>query len=594
MDDEEQVDQKQPSVGSEVGDALKKQAGKQVNKQAKKAVAQIEKKVAANSSLMAALAPILFYAAIIIIAIIFVVGIVMFVNMMPGMVMQKLKEAWQNLKNGWDTFWGADTTTFVNDDEINGVLNYLDSMGYDLFGYGFLTGLANKSSREGETYSNGVNRDENGKITEALSDYIKTYIVSDNYVYTMKNDNKGGSTWWGEALVMNGANLFGYNNADWGKGLIRVSYEGKVGNEYKIGVKGDDVNSVSFDSIKIDRENKKLTIQKGWWKDYYTYNLDGWTGRYGMPLEFLLSVHLATLMPDLAYEMATSFDTDILILLHGTSDKTTAGYRQEWIPKDETVIRDDITYKDFKNGKDGNGRPYIDEGFITREGFLYALNINDYGLIKTSANTQYATLFKLGISSPDTCSNIQDPDVLPIAITNANYHVGSGYDAHTASYNIGNNLANEMRDGGNYILGCNGFYDQALYYIFKENEDYESGTDDIQTCWTTGIRNHISDFFRNSKDVTDNDLNDLHLNYFNDNSQNDDFIKTILVPCDQNGFPKYNGQTDEKILNKITRANENEFNDINNALKYGNYNVINSEERLSNSEYYYSSNFRIF
>ena len=43
--------------------------------------------------------------------------------------------------------------------------------------------------------------------------------------------------------------------------------------------------------------------------------MSGWTGRYGIPLEFLISVQVSTLMPDLAYDIATSFDTEIVMLL---------------------------------------------------------------------------------------------------------------------------------------------------------------------------------------------------------------------------------------------------------------------------------------
>ena len=47
-----------------------------------------------------------------------------------------------------------------------------------------------------------------------------------------------------------------------------------------------------------------------------------------MPLEFLLSVHSATMMPDLAYDMANSFDTDVRILLHKSeNNKVTANYK---------------------------------------------------------------------------------------------------------------------------------------------------------------------------------------------------------------------------------------------------------------------------
>lgn len=50
-------------------------------------------------------------------------------------------------------------------------------------------------------------------------------------------------------------------------------------------------------------------------QDVITYNLDGWSGRYGKPLEFMLALHLSTMAPDLAYTVATDdkFDTTVHI-----------------------------------------------------------------------------------------------------------------------------------------------------------------------------------------------------------------------------------------------------------------------------------------
>ena len=63
---------------------------------------------------------------------------------------------------------------------------------------------------------------------------------------------------------------------------------------------------------------KKSAFLDLWQKNNFAieYSLDGWTGRYGMPLEFLLSVHKATMMPDLAMDMVSNFPTEIHILLH--------------------------------------------------------------------------------------------------------------------------------------------------------------------------------------------------------------------------------------------------------------------------------------
>ena len=53
------------------------------------------------------------------------------------------------------------------------------------------------------------------------------------------------------------------------------------------------------------------------------YSLDGWTGRYGMPVDFLMSVHIATMMPDLAYDMVQAFPTEVEIYLHYISELET-------------------------------------------------------------------------------------------------------------------------------------------------------------------------------------------------------------------------------------------------------------------------------
>lgn len=81
-------------------------------------------------------------------------------------------------------------------------------------------------------------------------------------------------------------------------------------------------NDLSYD-IDVDAEQKTLTIESksmlGFGRSRsFTYKLDGWTARYGMPIEFLLAVHLTSMSPDLAVDLATAFDTDVSILLHET------------------------------------------------------------------------------------------------------------------------------------------------------------------------------------------------------------------------------------------------------------------------------------
>ena len=67
-------------------------------------------------------------------------------------------------------------------DYANVLLDYIEEMGYDLKGMGFLTDYVGSAD-------DGVERNDEGKINEAKSDFITAYLVSDNYVYTLKNDN---------------------------------------------------------------------------------------------------------------------------------------------------------------------------------------------------------------------------------------------------------------------------------------------------------------------------------------------------------------------------------------------------------------------
>ena len=47
----------------------------------------------------------------------------------------------------------------------------------------------------------------------------------------------------------------------------------------------------------------------------YYYNLDGWVNKYSRPYEFLLALHMATMAPEFAYEVATSPETNAKVIM---------------------------------------------------------------------------------------------------------------------------------------------------------------------------------------------------------------------------------------------------------------------------------------
>ncbi len=331
------------------------QALNRTKEMGKKVAEKATKKLAGKGSLMAPLAHILMIIAPILIAIIIIIGIISFLVTMPGMVMDQLKAMFLRIGNSVAAFFGADTTKMIEDSEIYDTLDYLEKMGYDLKGFGFLTDYitnledADYEEKDGANVDvdMGVIRDGEGNIIAAKSDFIYTYIVSDNYVYTLKNSNIATLKSNPKGFIDGIINFFtaratgcykilnfiagpvldklGATEAimeTWGSGLIALYYDNGV-----VGERGDAVNPGLFnwDSVSIDASSKKLSIKRHTIlnnNNAMDFSLDGWTGRYGMPLEFLLSIHVATMMPDLAYDMATSFATNVNIYLHKTTSGT--------------------------------------------------------------------------------------------------------------------------------------------------------------------------------------------------------------------------------------------------------------------------------
>ncbi len=313
------------------------------------------KKMAAKKGLATALAPVLFWAAIIIICIILLTGIIAFILTAPGLVTGKLKDYAESIGKSFISYWGGDSTKMeVSEEEQYKVLDYLEQMGYDLKGYGFID--SNVSDTESSDYdeTQGVLRyADTGKIRDANSYLVMLYLMSDNYVYTVKNFNPVTPS--GSVLetiffylykISDQFNLLNRflelfqvgiidETAMWGKGLMSIYFEDSEwhkGEDYKRNLIDDMFGlSTTWTNIKVDPAKKTMSIRRGWGANYYEYQLDGWTGRYGMPLEFLLSVQVATLKPDLAYEMATGFNTDILILLRDISGASSlvASYKTE-------------------------------------------------------------------------------------------------------------------------------------------------------------------------------------------------------------------------------------------------------------------------
>ena len=465
---------------------------KEVEKQKEnvKRINNIVRKNMGKSSLLKAIGPILIKIGIILIIIMLILGIAMFIVSMPGMAMETLKKFARTIGNEIASFFGSDKTELaVTDEQVYSTLDHLVAMGYDLKGDGFLTDYVDK--KDGmltDSKDDGVKLDKDKKIIEAESDFITTYLVSDNYTYTIANYNKviksgeEGKGFWGalksigdsgKAVWFRIRDLFTNDGYKWGRGLINIYYDenhevGEIGDYF-----GDNFADavLKTNQVKINtKENPPtLEIRKGWFSNTMKYSLDGWTGRYGMPIDFLISVHLATLMPDLAYDMVKSFDTQILILFHKLDGSAVAAYKT---PKG---------YFTYEQMKEIVGREFWGLGFSNEE----AKKI----------------MVELGIESPDNCLGVADPIIDTTEPGNGGSNsVNNGYNG----LEIYNEFIDNLNKYGNSDLSkYNSLSD--LYGIIKEGEPH--GIDELD-------RNEIegTEYFTYSFEETI-DLNTTIQNY---------------------------------------------------------------------------------
>lgn len=239
----------------------------------------------------------------IILIIIVIIGLLVFIITGLGLIMSGLEKISAAFFDAAFNFLNSSAEN-VNDEEILDTLSYLEEMDYDLYGYGFsalpnpITEVddGNGGKQKALAYPGRINPNRRKAYK-----YIIAYLISDNYANVARHQEVTIST------------LFGEN----GNGLIGIyhEYSGELGHVNT----NDAYGRLEAGSIKIKDGKLVVSETQVFARKVFEYDLDGWTGRYSMPLEFLLSVHLATMAPDLSYKLATEFDTEVQIGLHTVS-----------------------------------------------------------------------------------------------------------------------------------------------------------------------------------------------------------------------------------------------------------------------------------
>lgn len=246
---------------------------------------------------------VLWWVVLIIVIIFLLIGAYSFFTTLPGMMLDKISETVGGL---WDDLCAVfvGNEQYIKDEDQYELSDYLNNMGYDVVGYGFA------SPDDVKEVENSATGEIEEKVT---SKYLKSYLLADFNTYTGEGDGldrlvDGIKSWFGGQETLRGMLVFdGYGSTE-----------------------------------SINRKEKTITF-KTWNpsinnltnKDTYTFNLDGWAGRYGKPLEFLLTLHVSTMAPDLAYKLAS--DDNFNTKVHIGYESVDAWVTTRYLVNEETV-----------------------------------------------------------------------------------------------------------------------------------------------------------------------------------------------------------------------------------------------------------------
>ena len=320
--------------GGPVARKLRNKANKEVKKATKKARKKLKSML--FKPVYIGLLPAL-------IIIFMLIGIISFITSMPGLVQEEMLQKVIGFVDGFkEIVYGSDfyLSKLASDSDQTAqknVLKYLDEMGIDPVGFGFAP-FYHKNADGEVSFETSIDIDGtlndisgffkafeyNQELTEERlrEDLILKYIISNERTFLIHDLDKVGNK---DTDVGAIDKILGNYNL---KGMIKTGIEG-----------WDD------STIKVDRENKQMVIKSLNFKlnnltvynQTAKYNLESWTGRYGMPLEFLLAIHIATMSSDLTEEMLENKNLQTVVDVKMEKDTYEVEYEFEYDSTDDGI-----------------------------------------------------------------------------------------------------------------------------------------------------------------------------------------------------------------------------------------------------------------
>lgn len=289
---------------------------------------------AAAGGAAAAAGPVILIVLAIILIIIIVIGVAGFFTTMPQFLWNRLKEFALSLWDGVQGYFIGMDEAGVNKDDIVVAAQYLYDMGYDLVGMGFAESveIAGQLDENGNRIEPTEDHPENA-IISLNAPYLRSYLIAENRTYLINNYTFNLKDF--VTSFFDGEFFSDDGTSAWGTGLINLD-DGllqKLGMPLR-GVRIGDWNlGEAIEGVKIMRDSnqmriRRLNLELAFWNshfDYTYYSLEGWSGRYGKPFELMVTLHVATMAPDLVKEFALNKDLDAKVNIKLTDTTTISG-----------------------------------------------------------------------------------------------------------------------------------------------------------------------------------------------------------------------------------------------------------------------------
>ena len=276
---------------------------------------------------------------------------------MGDMIIGKIGDFFQGI-------WDLTQTIFEGDAADSGVDNshiyenakYLEEMGYDLVGMGFIKAdkyINDNEKNDNDKNSEGYSWDKwynaNGELEDAEIDICYTGYSNGDYI----EREDGEETQSGEQKNPIKENRVKSWPIKWylttaARSYINGTYGGMVVQE---NLEEDGFFNALFDKLTFNSSEHTLTTDTVG-KDSLTISLDSWTAKYGVAFEFLVCLHLGTMSPEFVLDLCENKEsrTKVIIGLRDVNIKA----KFNWLDNSGEPVIEDL-YSEFKDKDYENG-----------------------------------------------------------------------------------------------------------------------------------------------------------------------------------------------------------------------------------------------